>query len=78
VVVPPPVPAVRAEAVTVVEPTIITDANDHATHYAYALLNRLTSADYSTAEAFEYEYDAVGNRSALTATTQRTVSLIAR
>ena len=29
----------------------------------------LTFTDYSTAEAFEYAYDAVGNRSALTSTT---------
>jgi len=37
--------------------------------YTYDPLNRLTGADYSTGERFEYQYDAVGNRTALTETT---------
>jgi YD repeat-containing protein len=31
-------------------------------------LNRLTKADYSTGERFEYAYDAVSNRTAMTTT----------
>jgi len=37
--------------------------------YTYDPLNRLTGADYSTGESFEYQYDAVGNRTAMTDTT---------
>jgi len=37
--------------------------------YAYDPLNRLTGADYSTGESFEYAYDEVGNRTAMTDTT---------
>jgi YD repeat-containing protein len=37
--------------------------------YAYDPLNRLTGADYSTGESFAYQYDAVGNRTAMTETT---------
>jgi PKD repeat protein len=36
--------------------------------YTYDHLYRLTDADYSTGESFEYGYDAVGNRQALTET----------
>jgi YD repeat-containing protein len=36
--------------------------------YTYDPLYRLTDADYSTGERFEYAYDAVGNRLALTQT----------
>ncbi|RLC70876.1 MAG: RHS repeat protein, partial [Chloroflexi bacterium] len=32
--------------------------------YTYDPLNRLTDAAYSTGEQFEYQYDAVGNRTA--------------
>jgi len=34
----------------------------------YDSLNRLTGADYSTGEQFEYAYDEVGNRTAMTDT----------
>ncbi len=37
--------------------------------YTYDPLHRLTGAYYSTGESFEYAYDAVGNRTAYTATT---------
>jgi YD repeat-containing protein len=37
--------------------------------FTYDPLNRLTSADYSTGETFAYQYDAVGNRTAMTETT---------
>ncbi|MDY7080360.1 MAG: RHS repeat-associated core domain-containing protein, partial [Chloroflexota bacterium] len=37
--------------------------------YKYDPLGRLTGADYSSGESFEYRYDAVGNRLALTETT---------
>jgi len=37
--------------------------------YTYDALYRLTTADYSTGEAFAYRYDAVGNRVAMTSTT---------
>ena len=36
--------------------------------YTYDPLNRLISATYSTSEVFEYAYDAVGNRTAMTTT----------
>ncbi len=36
--------------------------------YVYDSLNRLTSADYSTGESFEYAYDTVGNRTTMTTT----------
>ena len=37
--------------------------------YTYDPLNRLTGATYSTGESFEYQYDAVGNRTSMTDTT---------
>jgi RHS repeat-associated protein len=37
--------------------------------YTYDPLGRLVEADYSTGESFEYRYDAVGNRTAMTETT---------
>jgi YD repeat-containing protein len=37
--------------------------------YTYDPLNRLTGAGYSTGESFACQYDAVGNRTALTSTT---------
>jgi len=40
--------------------------------YTYDSLNRLTGADYSAGESFEYQYDAVGNRTAYTATIEST------
>jgi YD repeat-containing protein len=43
--------------------------------YTYDSLYRLTEADYSSGEKFEYQYDAVGNRTIYTATlTQTTVT----
>ena len=36
--------------------------------YTYDPLGRLVKADYSTGESFEYAYDAVGNRTAMTDT----------
>ncbi len=36
--------------------------------YTYDPLDRLTGAAYSTGEVFEYAYDAVGNRTAMTTT----------
>ncbi len=36
--------------------------------YTYDPLGRLVEADYSTGERFEYRYDAVGNRTAMTDT----------
>jgi RHS repeat-associated protein len=54
-----PTPSVQASgAVTTTQ--IIT--------YTYDPLNRLTAADYSSGEAFAYEYDAVGNRTVFTQT----------
>jgi YD repeat-containing protein len=49
----------------------------HVITYTYDPLNRLTAADYrsttltagSTGEHYEYAYDAVGNRTAMTKTT---------
>jgi len=40
--------------------------------YTYDALNRLTKADYSTGESYEYEYDAVGNRTHYTETITQT------
>ena len=37
--------------------------------YQYDGLHRLTRASYSTEESFEYDYDAVGNRTLMTSTT---------
>jgi YD repeat-containing protein len=37
--------------------------------YTYDPLGRLTGAEYSTGERYEYAYDAVGNRTAYTVTT---------
>jgi RHS repeat-associated protein len=45
---------------------MVTDVE--VTVYVYDSLNRLTSATYSTGEVFEYAYDAVGNRTAMTTT----------
>lgn len=44
--------------------------------YAYDPLGRLVDADYSTGESFEYQYDAVGNRKALTSTTPLSGTLV--
>ncbi len=41
--------------------------------YTYDGLQRLSEADYSTSEKFEYVYDAVGNRTTYTATITQTV-----
>ena len=41
--------------------------------YTYDALNRLTGAEYSDGTFYEYEYDAVGNREALT-TTEGTIT----
>ena len=41
------------------------------------LSNRLTSATYSTGEQFDYAYDAVGNRTAMTTTAGAKLSLAA-
>jgi YD repeat-containing protein len=38
----------------------------------YDPLGRLTDADYSTGESFEYAYDEVGNRTAYTVTLEST------
>jgi YD repeat-containing protein len=49
----------------------ITDAADFTTRvitYVYDALNRLTGAEYSTGESYEYAYDAVGNREVMTTT----------
>ncbi len=40
--------------------------------YKYDPLGRLVEADYSTGESFEYAYDAVGNRTAMTTTESTT------
>ncbi len=54
-----PSPASRVQAAEMVTTTrVIT--------YTYDPLNRLTEARYSTGEHFEYAYDAVGNRTAMT------------
>ena len=45
------------------------NTNGHATHSACDPFNRLTSSDYSTDESFAYQYDAVGNRTVMTDTT---------
>ncbi len=41
--------------------------------YVYDSLNRLGSADYSTGESFEYAYDTIGNRTAMTNTAGTTL-----
>jgi len=41
--------------------------------YTYDPLGRLVEADYSTGESYEYAYDAVGNRTAMTETITSTV-----
>jgi len=43
---------------------------------AYDPLHRLTGAEYSTGESFAYAYDAVGNRTAYTATTPLSGTLV--
>jgi YD repeat-containing protein len=53
-------PVPPAQATTLVERTI---------DYTHDPLNRLTAADYSTGEAYAYQYDAVGNRIIITSTT---------
>ena len=40
--------------------------------YTYDSLYRLTEADYSSGENFQYSYDAVGNRTVYTATVEST------
>jgi len=40
--------------------------------YTYDPLYRLTAADYSTGEAYAYQYDAVGNREVMTDTAVHT------
>jgi RHS repeat-associated protein len=42
-------------------------------HYAYDPLQRLTSATYSDGKSFQYEYDAVGNRTVSTQTITSTL-----
>jgi YD repeat-containing protein len=54
-------PDLGADEWFVVAPRIIT--------YTYDPLGRLVEADYSTGESFEYAYDAIGNRKAMTVTT---------
>jgi YD repeat-containing protein len=44
--------------------------------YTYDPLGRLTGAEYSTGEFFAYAYDAVGNRTAYTATTPLSGTLV--
>jgi YD repeat-containing protein len=44
--------------------------------YTYDPLHRLTGAEYSTGESFAYAYDAVGNRTAYTATTPLSGTLV--
>ncbi|MFQ6102579.1 MAG: RHS repeat domain-containing protein, partial [Anaerolineae bacterium] len=56
-----PEPAPRAQSAGTITTRVIT--------YTYDPLNRLTGAYYSTGESFEYAYDAVGNRTAMTETT---------
>lgn len=40
-------------------------ATTRAITYTYDPLNRLTRAYYPTGEQFEYQYDAIGNRTAM-------------
>jgi len=47
---------------------VITYTHPSATLRTGSPLNRLTGADYSTGESFAYQYDAVGNRTAMTDT----------
>jgi len=56
-------------AVSVVMTTTVVTVTPRVIHYTYDPLNRLTGAEYSTSERFEYAYDAVGNRTAMTGTT---------
>ena len=51
----------RTPAEVVYASTVIT--------YTYDALNRLTQAEYSDGTSYEYEYDAVGNRTMMTSTT---------
>ena len=44
--------------------------------YTYDPLNRLVGAEYSTGEQFEYTYNAVGNRTAMTSTTPLSGTLV--
>jgi len=39
--------------------------------YTYDSLNRLTAADYSTGEAYAYQYDPAGNREVMTVTSNQ-------
>ncbi|MEA3340189.1 MAG: RHS repeat domain-containing protein [Chloroflexota bacterium] len=56
-----PQPAPRAQSAGTITTTRVIS-------YTYDPLNRLTEANYSTGESFAYRYDAVGNRTAMTAT----------
>jgi len=56
-----PEPAPRAQSAGTITTTRVIS-------YTYDPLNRLTAADYSTGESYEYAYDAVGNRTAMTDT----------
>jgi YD repeat-containing protein len=39
--------------------------------YTYNALYRLTATDYSTGEAYAYQYDSVGNREVMTVTSNQ-------
>ncbi len=52
--------------------TEVVSAVTRVISYTYDSLCRLTGADYSTGEAYAYEYDAVGNRTAMTNTAVHT------
>ena len=55
----------RSGYIVVIEPRVIT--------YTYDGLYRLTEADYSSGERFQYAYDAVSNMTAMTETISTTV-----
>jgi RHS repeat-associated protein len=59
-------------ATTTVEVTPAFVQTTRTITYTYDGLHRLTAADYSTGEQYAYQYDAVGNRVALTDTTGTT------
>ena len=46
--------------------TVVSDANGHATHYAYDALNRLAAETDPLTHTTAYGYDRVGNRSVMT------------
>jgi YD repeat-containing protein len=58
-----------SNSVSVLTATTTVTITQRVITYAYDPLNRLTGADYSTGESFEYAYDAVGNRTMATSTT---------